>query len=65
MLKNVYQRVGVFVDVANMYHSARNLYNGRVNFAEILKIGGLKICGRYMRNRDLVSRFVKDYFIVL
>ena len=36
-MKNVNQRVGVFVDVANMYHSARNLYNGRVNFAAILK----------------------------
>ena len=32
------QRVGVFIDVANMYHSAKNLYNNaRVNFGEILK----------------------------
>jgi len=31
------QRVGVFVDVQNMYHSAKNLYNARVNFKEILK----------------------------
>jgi len=30
-------RVGVFVDVQNMYHSAKNLYNSRVNFAELLK----------------------------
>lgn len=37
MIKNVNQRVGVFVDVANMYHSARNLYNSRVSFAAILK----------------------------
>lgn len=34
---NVSQRVGVFVDVSNMYHSARNLYNARVNFAAILR----------------------------
>ena len=31
-------RVGVFVDVSNMYHSARNLYNSRVNFGELLKV---------------------------
>jgi len=37
MIKNINQRVGVFVDVANLYHTARNLYNSRVNFASILK----------------------------
>ena len=31
------QRVGVFVDVQNMYYSAKNLYNSKVNFAQILK----------------------------
>ena len=31
-------RVGVFVDVANMYHSAKNLYKARVNFRELLKL---------------------------
>ena len=31
------QRVGVFVDVQNMYYSAKNLYNAKVNFAAILK----------------------------
>lgn len=30
------QRVGVFVDVQNMYHSAKNLYNANVNFANVL-----------------------------
>lgn len=30
-------RVGVFVDVQNMYHSAKNLYKSRVNFRELLK----------------------------
>ena len=30
-------RVGVFVDVQNMYHSAKNLYGARVNFKELLK----------------------------
>ncbi len=31
-------RVGVFVDVSNMYHSAKNLYRSRVNFRELLKL---------------------------
>lgn len=30
------QRVAVFIDVQNMYHSARSLYNARVNFKEVL-----------------------------
>ena len=31
------QRVGIFVDVQNMYHSAKNLFNKNVNFSKILK----------------------------
>ncbi len=31
------QRVGIFIDVANLYHSAKNLYHGRVNYPELLK----------------------------
>lgn len=31
------QRIGVFVDVQNMYYSAKNLYNAKVNFAQIIK----------------------------
>ena len=31
------QRVGVFVDVQNMYHSAKNLYKSNVNFAKVLE----------------------------
>ncbi|HVZ11067.1 MAG TPA: NYN domain-containing protein [Candidatus Paceibacterota bacterium] len=31
-------RIGVFVDVSNMYHSAKNLYHNRVNFKELLKL---------------------------
>ncbi len=36
MIKHKEQRVGVLIDVANMYHSAKNLYGRRVNFKEIL-----------------------------
>jgi uncharacterized protein (TIGR00288 family) len=36
MIKHPEQRVGVLVDVSNMYHSAKNVYKKRVNFKEIL-----------------------------
>lgn len=36
MLKHPEQRIAIFVDVQNMYHSARNIYNSRVNFKEVL-----------------------------
>lgn len=36
-MKHKDQRVGVLVDVSNMYHSAKNLYSKRVNFKEVLK----------------------------
>ena len=31
------QRVEVLIDVQNLYHSAKNLYQARVNFDEVLK----------------------------
>jgi uncharacterized LabA/DUF88 family protein len=31
------QRVGIFVDIQNLYYTARNVYNARVNFTTILK----------------------------
>jgi uncharacterized protein (TIGR00288 family) len=37
MIKHKDQRVGILVDVSNMYHSAKNLYKKRVNFKEVLK----------------------------
>ena len=39
------QRVGIFIDVQNLYHSAKNLYRGRVNYAELMKhlIGGRQL----------------------
>ncbi len=36
MIKHPNQRVGVFIDVQNMYYSAKNLYNCKVNFGAIL-----------------------------
>jgi len=37
IIKHKSQRVGVFIDTQNLYHSAKNLYNTRVNFGTILK----------------------------
>ncbi|MBI5220844.1 MAG: NYN domain-containing protein [Candidatus Liptonbacteria bacterium] len=31
------QRVGIFIDVQNLYHSAKHLFQGRVNYAELIK----------------------------
>ena len=38
VIKHSGQRVGVLIDVQNLYHSAKNLYQARVNFGEILKL---------------------------
>jgi len=38
VIKHIGQRVGVLIDVQNLYHSAKNLYRARVNFGEILKL---------------------------
>jgi uncharacterized protein (TIGR00288 family) len=45
MVKHQDQRVGVLVDVSNMYHSAKNLYRKRVNYKEVLKsaVAGRKL----------------------
>lgn len=45
MIKHKEQRVGIFIDVANMYHSAKNLFQRRVDFGQVLKeaVGGRKL----------------------
>lgn len=37
MIKHKNQRVAVLIDVQNMYYSARNLFDARVNFGEVVK----------------------------
>ena len=37
IIPNKEQRVGVFIDIQNLYHSAKNLYGSRVNFGELLR----------------------------
>ncbi len=37
VIKHPEQRVGIFIDTQNMYHSARDLYNARVNFGKLVE----------------------------
>lgn len=37
IIKHPEQRVGVFIDTQNVYHSAKNIYHARANFGNILK----------------------------
>ncbi len=37
IIKHKNQRVGVFIDTQNLYHSAKNLYRARVNFGAVVK----------------------------
>ena len=37
IIKHKNQRVGIFIDVPNLYHSAKNLYQAKVNFKEVLR----------------------------
>ncbi len=37
VIKHANQRVGIFLDVQNLYHSAKNLYDARVNFESVVK----------------------------
>ncbi len=45
VVKHPDQRVAVLVDTQNLYHSAKNLYKSKVNFAGVLKsaLGGRKL----------------------
>lgn len=37
MINSKEQRIGIFIDVQNLYHSAKNLFNCRVNYKELIK----------------------------
>lgn len=37
VIKHKDQRVGVFIDTQNLYHSAKNLYKARVNFGAVVR----------------------------
>src|SRR4029078_6870132 len=37
VIKHKSQRVGIFIDTQNLYHSAKNLYKAKVNFGQVVK----------------------------
>ena len=37
IIKHKNQRVGIFIDTQNLYHSAKNLYRSKVNFGAVVK----------------------------
>ena len=45
VIKHKGQRVGIFIDTQNLYHTAKNLYHAKVNFGQIVKdaVGGRPI----------------------
>ncbi|KKW17474.1 hypothetical protein A3C86_02025 [Candidatus Kaiserbacteria bacterium RIFCSPHIGHO2_02_FULL_49_16] len=45
IVKHPEQRVGVFIDTQNLYHSAKNIYHARVNFGNVLKDS---VAGRHL-----------------
>jgi len=44
-MKRKEQRVGIFVDIQNLYHSSKNLYHARVNYRELMRelVAGRKL----------------------
>lgn len=45
IIKQKDQRVAVFIDTQNLYHSAKNLYNAKVNFKNVLEEA---VAGRHL-----------------
>lgn len=37
VIKHKEQRVGIYIDAQNLYHSGKNLYHSKVNFGQIVK----------------------------
>lgn len=37
IIKHKDQRVGIFIDTQNLYHSAKNLYKSKVNFGRVIQ----------------------------
>lgn len=45
VIKQKNQRVGIFIDTQNLYHSAKNIYKAKVNFDQVLKEA---LAGRFL-----------------
>ena len=54
------QRIGIFIDIQNLYHSAKNLYGARVNYRELIKelVGGrklIRVIGYVVKSEDVLA----------
>ncbi len=67
VIKHKEQRVGVFIDTQNLYHSARNLYKARVNFGAVLKdaVAGRKLVRAVAYVITTEARDEKNFFEAL
>jgi uncharacterized protein (TIGR00288 family) len=45
IIKQKNQRVGIFIDTQNLYHSAKNIYGAKVNFDQVVKES---LAGRFL-----------------
>ncbi|HEU4677376.1 MAG TPA: NYN domain-containing protein, partial [Candidatus Paceibacterota bacterium] len=45
VIKHADQRVAIFIDTQNLYHSAKNIHHAKVNFGAVVKaaLGGRKL----------------------
>ena len=64
IIKHPEQRVGIFIDAQNLYHSAKNLYKRKVNFSAIVKdaVAGRKLVARLhtsLHQKHKMKRFLK------
>lgn len=61
------QRVGVFIDVQNLYHTARHIYKTRVKFGEVLKraVAGRKLIRAFAYVIETESGDEKSFFNAL
>ena len=45
VIKHKNQRVGIFIDTQNLYHTAKNIYGAKVNFDQVVKDS---LAGRFL-----------------
>lgn len=66
-VKHPDQRVGIFIDVSNMYMSAQSMYNTNVNFKAVMKeaIAGRRLVRAFAYVIETESGKEQDFFKVL
>lgn len=67
IIKQKEQRVGVFIDTQNLYHSAKNLYKKKVNFGAVLReaVAGRKLVRAIAYLITTVQEDEKNFFEAL